>query len=107
MIIATGYIRVISEQGGGFDEKGNPIEVSQELGHPIPCNFQRNDYRGRGIYEGGQYTSASYTILIDVQDFHPCRIKLYNLRGDCLGEYEVQQKGIVDLWEVGNTQLTV
>lgn len=107
MVIANGYIRVVKERGGGFDVKGNPIEVTEELGHPISCNFKRNSYQGKGVYDGGTFTSASYVILIDCQPFKPCRFKLYTVTGVELGEYEAKQKGIVELWEVGNIEITV
>lgn len=107
MIIVSGYIQVIGEAGGGFDAKGNPIEAHETIGEPIPCNFVRNQYQGHGLYEGGEFTSSSYTILIEKQSFSPCRFRLYDTLNAFLGEYEVQRKGIVELQAVGNIQITV
>lgn len=108
MVVANGYIRVVSQgEGSSFDSKGNPIKATESLGAKIPCNYQRNNYQGRGTYEGGEYTQASYTILIDGQRFEPCVFRLYTSWDEYLGEYQAQQKGIVDLIAVGNIQITV
>lgn len=107
MILGNGHIRVIIESGGGIDGNGDPIPVTEELGCPIPCNYRRNSYQGRVVEHGGTYTTASYTIVIDMQDFQPCRFRLYDKTGADLGAYEVAARGIEPLEFVGNIRITV
>ena len=115
MVIPNGTIQVYSTQGGGYDEHGNPIPVEETLGEPIPCNWKRNTYEKRGTYENGQFTAASYIVLVDIQEFSPCRFVLKgkktsmngNVEYYTIGIYEVQQKGIAFLDYVGCIELTV
>lgn len=107
MIVENGTIQVYSMQGGGIDEKGNPVPVTEVLGEPIPCNWKRNTYEKRGTYENGQFTAASYIVLVDMQEFTPCRFLLKDSKGNELGTYEVQQRGIAFLDYVGCIELTV
>lgn len=107
MVISNGTIQVYSTQGGGYDEHGNPIPVTEVLGEPIPCNWRRNTYEKRGMYDNGQFTAASYIVLVDMQEFTPCRFLLKDSRGNELGAYAVHQKGIAFLDYVGCIELTV
>lgn len=107
MVIGNGYIRVIVEAGGGIDTNGNPIKAAESLGAPIPCNYQRNSYQGRVVEHGGVFSAASYTVIIDMQSFQPCRFRLYDNSGTELGTYEVSAKGIEPLEYAGNVRLTV
>ena len=94
MIIQNGTIQIYSIEGGGLDENGNPVKPSETLGKAIPCNWKRNSYEKRGIYEDGVFTAASYIILIDATEFVPCRFRLSDSKGNVLGDYQVRQKGI-------------
>ena len=107
MIIENGTIRIYSISGGGIDEKGNPKKPKEELGEAIPCNWKRNTYEKRGIYEDGKFTAASYIILLDMQMFEPCRFRLFDSKGNLLGDYEARQKGIAFLDYVGCIEITV
>lgn len=107
MVIGNGYIRVYTESGGGYDNNGNPIAVTAELGEPIPCNYVRNSYQGKVIADGGAFSTARYTIVVDLQSFPPCRFKLYDHMMGELGEFNVNERGIVPLAYVGNIQITV
>ena len=107
MIIENGKIQIFSIEGGGLDEKGNPIKPTETLGDAIPCNWKRNSYEKNGIYEDGKFTSASYIILIDMQKFEPCRFRLSDSQGNVLGDYEVRQKGISFLDYVDCVQIIV
>lgn len=107
MIIENGTIQIYSVSGGGLDENGNPIEPTETLEEAIPCNWKRNSYEKRGVYEDGKFTAASYIILLDMQEFEPCRFRLSDSRGNVLGDYEVRQKGIAFLDYVGCIELTV
>lgn len=107
MILGNGHIRVIAEHGGGIDGNGDPIPVTEELGRPIPCNYQRNSYQGRVAEHGGTHSTASYTVIIDMMEFGPCRFRLYDRTGACLGTYEVTARGIEPLEYVGNIRITV
>ncbi len=107
MIIENGKIQIYRIEGGGLDQKGNPIKPTETLGDAIPCNWKRNSYQKKGIYEDGKFTSASYIIMIDMQKFEPCRFRLFDSQDNVLGDYEVRQKGISYLDYVGCIQITV
>lgn len=107
MIVENGIIQIYSVSGGGLDEDGNPIKPAEVLGKAIPCNWKRNSYEKRGIYEGGKFTAATYIILVDMQRFEPCRFRLSDSKGNVLGNYEAKQKGIVFLDYVGCIEIVV
>ena len=107
MIIQNGTIQIYSIEGGGLDENGNPVKPSETLGKAIPCNWKRNSYEKRGIYEDGVFTAASYIILIDAREFVPCRFRLSDSKGNTLGDYQVRQKGISFLDYVNCIELIV
>lgn len=107
MITENGTIQIYKISGGGFDENGNPIKPTETLGELIPCNWKRNSYEKRGIYEDGKFTAASYIILIDMREFEPCRFRLSDSKENILGDYEVRQKGISFLDYVDCIEITV
>lgn len=107
MIIPNGTIQIYSISGDGISEDGNPVKPSESLGEPIKCNWNRNAFEKRGVYENGVFTSASYIILVDMQKFEPCRFRLCDSKGNILGDYEVRQKGISFLSHVNCIELTV
>lgn len=107
MIVENGTIQILKKIGVGFDENGNPIKPTEEPGEPIPCNWKRNTYEKRGVYEDGVFTAASYIILIEMQEFNPGRFRLSDSKGNVLGDYEARQKGIVYLDYVGCIEITV
>lgn len=107
MIIQNGTIQIYNISGGGIDNNGNPIKPTETLGESIPCNWKRNSYEKRGIYEDGKFTAASYIILIDMREFEPCRFRLSDSKGNILGDYEVRQKGISFLDYVDFIEITV
>lgn len=110
MIIQNGYISVANVEDGAnaLDVNGNPRrDIGFDNPTVMPCNYVRNSYQGRGVYEAGEFTSASYTILVEGDGFKPCIFRLYDLSNNLLGEYEVSTRGIVYLQAVGNTQITV
>ena len=107
MIVENGTIRIYSIESGGFDENGNPIKPTEILGEAIPCNWKRNSYEKRGVYEDGVFTAASYIILVDAKEFVPCRFRLFDSKGNSLGDYQVRQKGISFLDYVNCIELIV
>lgn len=107
MIVGNGHIQIYSISGGGVDEGGNPVKPIETLGEKIPCNWKRNTYQKRGTYENGVFTAASYIILVDMQEFEPCRFRLSDSKGNVLGDYEVRRKGISFLDYVNCIELTV
>lgn len=107
MVLANGYIRIITEHGGGLDSDGEPRRVECTEGDRIPCNYKRNSYQGRVTENGSSHSVASYQIVIGICPFKPCRFSLYDNNGERLGTYEVAVRGIEPLEFVGNTRLTV
>ena len=106
MVVVNGYIRVVAlPQADSFDEAGNPVVDVECLGKRIPCNWVRNSYSGNSE-AGSEYASASYTILIDQQEFKPCQYRLYDISGNELGLFSAKQSSIVILQAVGNIQIS-
>lgn len=106
MITPSGTIQIYSIEGGGLDENGNPVKPTEVLGEPIKVNQRRAKYN-EGTYENGKFTAASYVILLDMQEFEPCRFRLFDSKDNVLGDYEVQRKGISFLDYVNCIELTV
>lgn len=106
MITPSGTIQIYSIEGGGLDENGNPVKPTEVLGEPIKVNQRRAKYN-EGTYENGKFTAASYVILLDMQEFEPCRFRLSDSEGNVLGDYDVQSKGIEICNHVNIIRLTV
>lgn len=92
MIIENGTIEVKSKSAGGIDpETGFPIPSDRVTwGEPIPCQWLANKYSNLGKSEGGNFTVAHYSILIESeQPFTSEQIRLRDNYGNVLGEFSV------------------
>ena len=92
MIIENGTIEVKSKIAGGIDKAtGFPIPSSNVAwSKPIPCQWQANKYNNLGKSEGGNFTIAHYSILIESeQKFDAEQIRLKDNYGNVLGEFSV------------------
>ena len=92
MIIKNGTIEVKSKSAGGIDpETGFPIPSDRVTwGEPIPCQWLANKYNNLGKSEGGNFTVAHYSILIESeQEFKSEQIRLRDNYGNVLGEFSV------------------
>jgi|LSQX01.3.fsa_nt_gb hypothetical protein len=79
MIIANGVIYpLIKPAGTGLDDDGKPVKYDAQWGEEIPCCARPNTYSSQGRKDGNTFTIASYTILIDKQEFTAKRIKYNN-----------------------------
>lgn len=92
MIIENGTIEVKSKSAGGIDPKtGFPIPSDRVIwSEPIPCQWLANKYNNLGKSEGGNFTVAHYSILIESeQEFKSEQIRLRDNYGNVLGEFSV------------------
>lgn len=95
----------IIKKGSDFDKYGEPVTgASVEWSEPIPCSIKTNSDNCKGKYEDGEFRMASFTVLIEEQDFNANRIRLER-SGRELGEYRVQN--IEDLEASGRIKITV
>lgn len=78
MIIANGHIQVIHKVGGGFDDRGNAIPVSEATGNIIPCNIRTTSKRrDNADIIGNAYSYGSHEVLIDMRnDFEATEVML-------------------------------
>ncbi len=104
MIVPNGFLITIATTGGGLLH-GIPQKVETTLGDPIPCNIVKNKSDHQGTYQDGKFRQFAATVLIEPQDFTAKRVKLTDIRGADLGEFEVQD--ITLLEAVGALQITV
>lgn len=108
MIIANGTLQIVTTSGGGFDANGIPVAVSEQLSSPIACNLKTLTHNHRGKSIDGEYTQASYEILLDatvVPHFTAERVKMYDNRGQEIGVFRVQDIQHLDF--VGAIKLLV
>ena len=94
MIIENGTIEVKYKAAGGVDTKdGFPVPSGQVTwGEPIPCQWSANKFNNLGKSEGGNFTIASYSILIESEKaFAAEQIRLKDNYGNVLGEFAVME----------------
>lgn len=92
MIIENGTLQVITMTGGGI-KNGNPVKVSESEGNPIPCNLKTITHDHNGKTVDGEFTQASYEVLIDSASFPQFtaeRVVLTDNRNRRIGEFRVQ-----------------
>lgn len=85
----NGYISILRVMGGGYNDMGEIEPAEQDWSEPIPCNIKTNTDTRKGVYDGGEYRHASFTVLIE----RPMRGAMTRVRlerfGEDLGEYDV------------------
>lgn len=102
----NGYILLKTKVGGGINpETGYPTAPLITWSERIPCYYKANNYNQLGVTNGMAFTSASYQILILQQPVESEVLKLYNNRGDELGEYPIMQVEEVEV--KGRTKIMV
>ena len=92
MIIANGTIEVKTKLAKGIDPvTGFPIPSSNvSWGELIPCQWVANKYNNLAKSEGGNFTVAHYSILIESeQTFTAEQIRLRDNYGNVLGDFSV------------------
>lgn len=92
MIIENGTIEVKYKSAGGIDKTtGFPVPSGNvEWGKPIPCQWLANKYSNLGKSEGGNFTVAHYSILIESErEFTAEQIRLKDNYGNVLGEFSI------------------
>ena len=95
-MITNGTISSKIITGGGLDSNGDPVAVTTSWGTPIECLIKTNTHSNNGKLEDGEFTMASYEVIIPLQDFSADRIKLVNDRGTILGEFQIQDIQFLD-----------
>lgn len=100
----NGVLIGITVQGAGVNKDGEPTKGKTIESAPIPCAIVTNTDTRKGVYEDGEFRQASYTILIEEQEFHHDRIKLQRGREE-LGEFRVLRA--MPLLTVGRVEILV
>ena len=90
----NGFISyIIQSDEGGVDEHGVPVESGEDVwSDPVPCSIQPTT-NGKGVYENGEFSAISYTILCERFPLDATRVKL-QLNGIDIGERQVLGKPI-------------
>jgi hypothetical protein len=104
-VIENGALQIVGKTSGGGMAGGKPVPVQTALGDPIPCNIKTNTNDKKGFYIDGEFTRASFEVLIDEQPFDAERLVLTNNRGVKLGEFRVQDIQHLDF--VNTVKITV
>ena len=94
MIIENGTIEVKCKSASGIDpETGFPIPSGKVVwSKPISCQWQSNKHNNLGRSEGGNFTIASYSVLIESEtEFSAEQIRLKDNYGNVLGEFSVME----------------
>ena len=64
-MIKTGYISFITESGGGYDNDGNPIPLTDVNSDYIECNLKTITRKYEFVVDG-QYVQAKYSMIVDL-----------------------------------------
>jgi hypothetical protein len=94
MIIENGTIELKQKAtAAGIDpETGYPVKPEAATwGDPIPCQYYANKYSNLGRVNGEHFTTAEYTVLIELQPFDAEQIRLKDRQGNEVGEFSVIQ----------------
>ena len=92
MICENGFLQTVATTGGGMLH-GIPQSVGVTAGDRIPANIKTVTHNRRGKTIDGQWTVASYVVLIDidaVSEFTARKVVLTDNRGKLIGEFDVQ-----------------
>ena len=92
MIIANGTIEVKHKTGGGLDPAtGFPKQVQVSWSEPIPCQYIPVKHNKLARANGEPVTLATYTVLIEEQQFNAEQIRLKDREGSTVGEFSIMQ----------------
>ena len=92
MIIANGTIEVKHKTDGGFDPvTGYPKQSKASWGEPIQCQYMPVKHNKLAKSNGEPVTLATYTVLIEEQDFNAEQIRLKDRAGNIIGEFSIMQ----------------
>lgn len=105
-MITNGTLQYKIKIGGGIDDNGDPIPVVESWSDPINALITPNSEGKLTKYQDGQVVIASYSILIELQDFDHSFIRIANDR-TALGEYQVLKPNIRHLNLVKRVKITV
>jgi len=107
-MMTNGTLQYMTREGGGIDpETGDPIPVTTTWSGPLDCLITPDANGFLKKYLDGEQVSASYTVLLELQDFEHVTIRLTDNRGEQLGEYQVLPPNIRNLESVGRVKITV
>lgn len=74
----NGTLRYLIYQSSSFDEDGVPMQGTANWSDPVECFIRTITHNNQGTYQDGQWTQASYEVLIERQHLEtvPGRIQL-------------------------------
>lgn len=100
----NGTLQYETVAAGGFDDYGEPIAATAAWSDPLPCRITANSDNRRGSYDGGEFRTASFSVLVELADFPHHTVRLTRL-GEPMGDYRVMSAE--PLAAVGRTRITV
>lgn len=107
-MMTNGTLQYKTIQGGGINpETGDPIPVLTVWSEPLDCLIIPDQSGFLKKYQDGQQVSASYTVLLELQDFEHVNIRLKDNRGKPIGEFQVLPPNIRNMEAVGRLKITV
>lgn len=99
MIIENGTIELKRKASvQGIDPNtGYPIKSSGVTWDaPIPCQYYANQYSNLGRVNGEHFTTAQYTVLIEMQKVDAEQLRLKDREGNVVGEFSIIQAEPLD-----------
>ena len=63
----NGTLRYLISESASFDEDGVPTQGTANWSDPVECFIRTITHNNRGTYQDGQWTQASYEVLIERQ----------------------------------------
>jgi len=105
MIPYNGYFTTHSNSGGGFDDDGQPLEVTVSVAETFNCNVRTVSNNKMGTYEDGKFVKSSFEIFITLDKmFSATEIELFK-NNVSVGKFPIQS--IEHLQIVGRTKIIV
>lgn len=104
----NGYIIPVTTTGGGVDDYGRNIPVTDTDLDPVDCYYNTNKYDHQGTYSAGKFTVSSFYIFVDGGaeiSYH--KVKLFGKSGKQIGNsaFEIQDVQYLDV--TGCTKITI
>jgi len=85
----NGTLKYLVKETDKLDEDGAPSKSIPVWSNPVPCMIKSNQQKSKGTYVDGEFTTASYEVLIEQSSFDAKRLILVR-NGTNLGEFEVR-----------------
>lgn len=106
MIIPNGTYSIQTQQGGGTDYLGRPMESKAQWSEPKSCRILTNTANRLAQYQDGTFNAATYTMTIDGLQTFPYKFVRLERQGEQLGEFKVASAEQLDVVNATKVTLT-